>query len=212
MFPPTTWSGTVPASTPDMLTHMPRIELGRSATYADLVALPHHLVGEIVDDQLWTAPRPAPRHAWAAGQLMAELAPRLRGDGSRRAGGWRLLPEPELHLGRDVVVPDLAGWRREHMPRLPDRAYIDATPDWVCEVLSPSTERFDRERKLWVYGATGVGHIWLVDPLSQSLEVLRRAGGTWVAVATHVGRDVACAEPFDALGVPLTLLWDDEEP
>ncbi|WP_239490071.1 Uma2 family endonuclease [Luteitalea sp. TBR-22] len=191
---------------------MPRIELGRSATYADLIALPDHVVGEIVDDQLWTAPRPSPRHAWAAGQLMAELGSRLRGDGSSRAGGWRILPEPELHFGRQVVVPDLAGWRREHMPRLPDVAYIEATPDWVCEVLSPSTERLDRDRKLWVYGSAGVGHVWLVDPLAESLEVLRRVGGSWTHVATHVGRDVAREEPFDALDLHLALLWDDQEP
>lgn len=195
-----------------MLTHMPRIELGRSATYADLVALPPHLVGEIVDDDLWTAPRPAPRHAWAAGQLMVVLGARLGGRGTGEPGGWRILPEPELHFGRQVVVPDLAGWRREHLPHLPDTAYFELAPDWVCEVLSPSTEWLDRDRKLRVYASAGVQHVWLVDPLARSLEVLRRAGAAWTRVATHVDRDVACAEPFDALGVHLALLWDDEEP
>ncbi len=98
------------------------------------------------------------------------------------------------------------------MPRLPDVAYIEASPDWVCEVLSPSTERLDRDKKLRVYAAAGVGHVWLVDPLARSLEVLRRAGAAWTHVATHVGRDVACEEPFEALDLHLALLWDDEQP
>lgn len=190
---------------------MVRLPLGRSATYADLMALPPHLVGEIVDDQLWATPRPAPRHAFAATRLVAELEPRLRG-GPRGLGGWRILVEPELHLGRDVVVPDLAGWRWEHLPRLPDTAYFEVSPDWVSEVLSPSTERLDRDEKLWVYAAAGVKHVWLVDPLAQSLEVLRLTGGSWASVVTHTGRDVASAEPFGELGVHLALLWDEEQP
>ena len=195
-----------------MLNGMPKIELDRIATYADLVALPDHLVGEIVDDELWTAPRPAPRHAWAAGQLMAALGARLRGGGSGRPGGWRILPEPELHLGRHVVVPDLAGWRWDRLPRLPDAAYIAVAPDWACEVLSPSTEWLDRDKKLGVYAAAGVGHAWLVDPISRSLEVLRRTGASWTCIATHVGRDVVRAEPFEDLDLGLARLWDDEEP
>jgi Uma2 family endonuclease len=188
------------------------ITLGRTATYDDIIALPDHLVGEIVDDDLWTAPRPAPRHAWAAGQLMVELGTRLRGDRGAGRDGWRILPEPELHLGRQIVVPDLAGWRRAHLPRLPDAAYFEASPDWVCEVLSPSTEWLDRDKKLRVYAEAGVGHVWLVDPLARSLEVLRRSGPAWTRVAIHVDHDVASAEPFDRLGVHLAVLWDDEEP
>jgi Uma2 family endonuclease len=195
-----------------MLSHMPRIELGRTATYADLVALPDHLVGEIVDDELWTSPRPAPRHAWAQGQLIAELGSRLRGGGSGSAGGWRILPEPELHFGSQVVVPDLAGWRRERLPRLPDTAYFALAPDWLCEVLSPSTEWLDRDKKLRVYAGAGVGHMWLVDPLARSLEVLRRSRASRKCVATHSGHDVVRAEPFEALDLQLARLWDDEQP
>jgi Uma2 family endonuclease len=192
-----------------MLTHMPRIELGRSALYDDLVALPDTVVGEIVDDQLWAAPRPAPRHAWAAGQLMAELGSRLRGGGSGK-GGWRILPEPELHLGRQVVVPDLAGWRRERLPRLPSTPYFDLAPDWLCEVLSPSTQQLDRDKKLGVYAAAGVNHMWLVDPLMRSLEVLRRAGSEWMYVAHHEGLEIVHAAPFAELGLALPLLWDED--
>lgn len=189
---------------------MPRLSLGRSATYDDLVALPDHLVGEIVDGVLWTSPRPAPRHAWATTQLVAELSPRLRG-GAPASLGWRMLVEPELHLSRNVVVPDMAAWRWLRMPRLPDTAFFEAAPDWVCEVLSPSTERFDRDKKLRVYATAGVAHVWLVDPLAHSLEVLRRAATGWTLVATHAGHDVASAEPFDELGVHLALLWDEDE-
>jgi Uma2 family endonuclease len=195
-----------------MLTHMPRIELGRSATYADLVALPEHLVGEIVDDELWASPRPAPRHAWAEGQLMAELGGRLRGGGSSGPRGLRILPKPELHFGRQVVVPDLAGWRRERLPRLPETAHVELAPDWLCEVLSPSTMRLDRDKKLRVYAEAGVDHVWLVDPLAHSLEVLRRAGTAWHCIATHAGRDVVQVEPFENLDLALARLWDDEEP
>jgi Uma2 family endonuclease len=195
-----------------MMPDMPKVELGRSAFYDDLVALPEHLVGEIIDDELWTSPRPAPRHAWAAGQLMAELGTRLRGGGSSGPSGWRILPEPELHFGRQVVVPDLAGWRRERLRRLPEAAFFELAPDWLCEVLSPSTERLDRDEKLRVYAGAGVGHVWLVDPLARTLEVLRRAGTSWTCVATHEGRDVIRVEPFEALDLSLRRLWDDDEP
>jgi Uma2 family endonuclease len=195
-----------------MMPDMPKVELGRLPTYDDLVALPEHLVGEIVDDELWTSPRPAPRHAWAEGQLMAELGTRLRGGGSSGARGWRILPEPELHFGRHVVVPDLAGWRRERLPRLPEKAYFELAPDWLCEVLSPSTERLDRDKKLRVYAASAVSHVWLIDPLARSLEVLRRAGAAWTCVATHAGRDVVQIEPFEELDLGLARLWDDDEP
>jgi Uma2 family endonuclease len=142
-----------------MMPHMPKIELGRPATYDDLVALPEHVVGEIVDDELWASPRPAPRHAWAKGQLMAELGTLLRGGGPGGPRGWTIHPEPELHFARQVLVPDLAGWRRDRLPRLPETAFFELAPDWLCEVLSPSTARLDRERKLRVYASAGVGHV-----------------------------------------------------
>ena len=193
-----------------MMPHMPKVELGRPATYDDLVALPEHLVGEIVDDELWASPRPAPRHAWAEGQLMGDLVAASRLGGSSGPKGWKILPEPELHFGRQVVVPDLAGWRRERLPRLPETAYFELAPDWLCEVLSPSTVRLDRDKKLRVYAAAGVGHVWLVNPIARRLEVLRRAGDSWKCLATHADGDVVRAEPFEALELALARLWDDE--
>ena len=193
-----------------MMPDMPKVELGRPATYDDLVALPEHFVGEIVDDELWASPRPAPRHAWAEGQLMGDLVAASRLGDPNGPKGWKILPEPELHFGRQVVVPDLAGWRRERLPRLPDTAYFELAPDWLCEVLSPSTARLDRDKKLRVYAAAGVGHVWLVDPIARTLEVLRREGDSWKCLATHSDGDVVRAEPFEALELTLARLWNDE--
>jgi Uma2 family endonuclease len=187
---------------------MPRVELGRPATYEDLVNVPEHLVAEIVDGELWASPRPAPKHAWAYSSLAAIIvAPFSHGrDGP---GGWRIVAEPELHLGHDVLVPDVAGWRRERMPRLPETAFFPLAPDWICEIVSPSTVRLDRTKKLRVYGREGVRHAWIVDPLACTLEVLRLENDRWVKLATHGGTDRLRAEPFGALDLELPLLWDE---
>ncbi len=183
----------------------------RPATYDDLLAVPSHLVAEILDGELHTSPRPAPRHADAATGLSGALrGPFDRGRGG--PGGWRILGEPELHLGRDVAVPDIAGWKRARLPRLPDKAYLDIAPDWVCEVLSPSTAAIDRVKKLTIYAREGVGHAWLVDPIDQTLELLALERSRWVLVATYAGADVVRAEPFDAIDLDLALLWDDPSP
>jgi Uma2 family endonuclease len=191
-----------------MLPQMPKVDLGRPATYDDLVAVPDHLVAEIVDGELWTSPRPAPRHATAHTELLFELAGR-----SRRSrggpGGWRILLEPELHLGDQAVVPDIAGWRLERMPQLPDTAYFAVAPDWVCEILSPSTALLDRAKKLRVYAEHSVRHAWLVDPILRTLEVLRLADGRWTLLETHAGDVVVRAEPFESLELELSLLWGE---
>jgi Uma2 family endonuclease len=187
---------------------MPKVELGRLATYDDLVAVPDHLVAEIVDDELWTSPRPAPRHATAASLLGAVLT--MGFGAGRPPGGWRILAETELHLGAHTVVPDIAGWRLERMPKLPETAYFSLAPDWVCEVLSPSTALLDRAKKLRIYAEAGVAYAWLVDPLLRSIEVLRRdATGHWTLLDTRVGAVVVHAEPFAAVEVDLALLWSE---
>jgi Uma2 family endonuclease len=180
----------------------------RPATYEDVLAAPDHLVAEILDGELYTTPRPAPRHAAASsgigGMVWAPF------DGGRGGpGGWRILDEPELHLGHDIVVPDLAGWRRERLPRLPDEAYFTLAPDWACEVLSPSTAAMDRVKKLNVYAREQVSHVWLVDPIAQTLEVLRLESGRWMIAGTWAGTAAVRAEPFDAIEIDLTLLWDE---
>jgi Uma2 family endonuclease len=181
----------------------------RQATYDDVLAAPAHLVAELIDGELLLSPRPAKPHAAAATALGEELGPPFkRGKGG--PGGWILLDEPELHLGGDVVVPDLGGWRRERMPALTnDLPYFTLAPDWVCEVLSPSTAALDRSQKLALYARAQVGHVWLVDPLQRTLEVLRRDGAHWLIVAVHRGDVAVRAEPFDAIELGLSILWAD---
>ena len=118
-----------------------------------------------------------------------------------------ILHEPELHLGEDVLVPDLAGWRRERMPEMPHVAAFELAPDWLCEVLSPSTARLDRGEKLPVYAKAKVGHVWLVDPLQQFLEVLRLDGDTYRILGTHFAEAKVRIEPFDAIELDLGILW-----
>jgi len=178
----------------------------RPATYRDLEALPSNVVGEIVRGVLYASPRPASPHAAAATAVGEELGPPFkRGRGG--PGGWVILDEPELHLLEDVLVPDLAGWRRERMPEMPHVAAFELAPDWVCEVLSPSTAKLDRGEKLPVYARERVAHVWIIDPLQQYLEVLRLDGQTYRIVGTHFGETKVRAEPFDAIELDLSVLW-----
>lgn len=180
----------------------------RDALYAQLEELPPNLVGEIVGGELYASPRPALPHTRAASRLGGELVgPFDRGRGG--PGGWVILDEPELHLGQDVLVPDLAGWRRERMPKMPRTVGVSLAPDWLCEVLSPSTAALDRARKMAVYAREGVRHLWLVDPEPRTLEVYRLETGRWSLLATHVGEVTVRAEPFEALALELGALWED---
>jgi Uma2 family endonuclease len=182
-------------------------ERRRPATYADLLAVPDHVVAEILDGELHVSPRPAPRHASASSGVGGALhGPFDRGRGG--PGGWRILDEPELHHERDVLVPDLAGWRRERLPALPEEAFFALAPDWVCEVLSPSTAAMDRVTKLTIYAREHVSHAWLIDPIARTLEVLHLDEGRWTILQTAADRDVVRAQPFDALELDLTLFWD----
>lgn len=178
----------------------------REATYGDLVALPDDVVGQIVEGELHAAPRPAIDHQRASSILGSDLVnPFDRGRGG--PGGWWIVVEPELHLGGNVLVPDLAGWRRERLPALPREAFFTLAPDWVCEVLSPATARLDRLKKLAIYAREGIGHAWIVDPALETLEVFRRQAEAWLLVLTAGGDEVVRAEPFDAIELSLTGLW-----
>ena len=180
----------------------------RRATYEDLCQIPDHNVAEILDGELVVTPRPALRHARASSGLGGYLwGPFQTGRGG--PGGWWILDEPELHLADDIVVPDLAGWRRERLQAIPDAAYMTLAPDWVCEVISPATERMDRSRKMRIFAREGVPHLWLLDPLVRTLEVLRLESARWVLLGTHSDTDIARAEPFEAIEIDLTALWPD---
>ncbi|MCW5801184.1 MAG: Uma2 family endonuclease [Deltaproteobacteria bacterium] len=182
----------------------------RCATYQDILDAPEHKVAELIDGELFLSPRPAGPHTSVASNLGDELGPPFkRGRGG--PGGWILLDEPELHFDqrRKVLVPDLAGWRREHMSIVEDVPGFTIRPDWVCEVLSRSTQRLDRARKLPIYAAQQVAHAWLLHPHDRTLEVLRLHDGMWLTVAVHEGEQRVRAEPFDAIELDLASLWAD---
>lgn len=180
--------------------------LRRPASYEDVLAAPESFVAEVIDGTLHTNPRPSSRHARASSVLGSELTgPFDLGRGG--PGGWWIVDEPELHLVPDILVPDLAGWRREHMPVYPDAPYFTLAPDWVCEVVSPGTERLDRTRKLPAYARAGVSHAWLVNPLARTLEILRLEQGHWLLLATHAENETVHAEPFETMALDLDALW-----
>ena len=190
----------------------------RPATYADLEAAPDHLVAELIGGELILSPRPAPPHVVATSVIATHTIAAFqiggRGPGGAGPGGWWIMFEPELHFGPplEVVVPDIAGWRRERMPRPPDTAAFELAPDWICEVLSPSTAGTDRVRKMATYAREGVAHLWLVDPLAHTLEVYRLEGDRWIVASTHAGDVAARAEPFDAVPMDMSQWWLPEEP
>jgi len=184
------------------------LKLGRPATYEDLLAVPEHRVAEILDGDLYVSPRPASPHAYCAGMVYRDVvAFHGPGGGGRGPGGWWILFEPELHLGRDVAVPDIAGWRIERMPTFPSLAFFELVPDWACEVASPSTVHIDRVRKMNLYAREGLRHLWLVDPLARVLEVYRLEGGRWVVALSSGGDEKVRAEPFEGSEIDLAGWW-----
>lgn len=178
----------------------------RTAVYADIEALPPNRVGEIIFGVLHSHPRPAPRHAVAANAVGYEITGPF-GRGTDGPGGWIFMVEPELHLGPHVVVPDLAGWKRERLTPFPETAFIETPPDWLCEVLSPSTQAIDRTDKLTVYAEFGVKHCWYVDPIARTLEVLALTGDKWMIAATFKDDDAVTAVPFEVHTFGLDGLW-----
>jgi Uma2 family endonuclease len=178
----------------------------RRATYRDLEKVPDHMVAEILNGELVASPRPAAPHAVAASAIGSELFGRFhRGRGG--PGGWVILDEPELHLGEDVIVPDLGGWRRERLPLVEDVAAFVVATDFVCEVLSPSTEARDRAVKMPIYARERVAHVWLVQPAQRTLEVYRLDGPSYRLLRTFVGDEPARIEPFDEVEIDLGALW-----
>lgn len=183
----------------------------RNATYADIEALPPHVVGEIIFGSLVTHPRPVQWHGAAAGALNVALgAPYQFGNGG--PGGWVFIPEPELHLGPHVLVPDLGGWKRSRMTEPPNKGWHEVAPDWVCEILSPGTEKHDKGPKRTIYATYAVDHLWQVDPRAKSLEVFRRQDKGWLLVGTFFDDDAVNAEPFTDSTFSLSRLWPLDPP
>lgn len=165
-------------------------------------------MAEVLDGTLYTHPRPPTLHAIAGSALSEELGPPFK-RGKNGPGGWMILFEPELHLGiePDIIVPDLARWRRKRLPSVPNAAFLDIAPDFAREVLSPSTEGIDRAEKMPIYAREAVSHLWLVDPLLRTLEVFRLDGDSYRMIHTWRGSVTVRAEPFDAIELDLSILW-----
>jgi hypothetical protein len=173
-----------------------------------VIESPEHMVAEIIGGELRLSNRPATPATAAATALGEELGPPFhRGRGG--PGGWLILDEPELHLGDEILVPDLAGWRRDRLPILPDASFLTLPPDWICEVLSKSTEKMDRTEKMPIYAASGVQHAWLVHPRRRTLEVYQLVDDAWAAIAIYSEADRARIAPFDAIELDLAVLWAD---
>ncbi len=187
----------------------------RKVTYEDVLAAPEHHVAEVIDGELYVHPRPARRHTRAASSLGARLIIEFDAGRKDEGGDWVILDEPELHLGADILVPDLAGWRVEHFPDDGDSddPFFTVRPDWVCEVLSSSTARKDRVKKVPVFAREGVGFVWLVEPRDKTIEVLRLGASGYELRGTWGGDEGPFAlEPFDAVPLPASAFWGRKLP
>ncbi len=188
------------------------VPAGKEATYEDLLNLPENMTGEIIDGELIVSPRPTRRHVDVASVLGAELVPPFRFGRGGGPGGWIIYDEPELHLGKNVIVPDLAGWRRERLSTAPDEHRFTVSPDWVCEILSPRTARIDRFRKMPIFAEHNVAFAWIIDPILRTLEVFRLESGRWLITGLYAEPVKVRAEPFEQVEIDLAGLWLEEAP
>ncbi|MEZ5582942.1 MAG: Uma2 family endonuclease [Candidatus Competibacteraceae bacterium] len=183
----------------------------QESLYERLMRLPETQVGEIIAGQLYTQPRPAGPHALASSVLNADIGSAFhRGRGG--PGDWWILVEPEVHFVRDteVLVPDLAGWRRERLPKIPQDQRFEVVPDWVCEILSPSTAKKDRILKMPTYADFGVPYLWLIDPLAHTLEAFELEQGRWTVIGQYADEAEVAIPPFQELTLPLGELWVED--
>ena len=178
----------------------------RRATYHDVLDAPAHLVAEVIDGTLSTQPRPAMPHARASSVLGRRIGGPFDDD-IAAPDGWWIIFEPELHLNENILAPDLAGWRRERMPKYPVSAYATLAPDWVCELLSGSTRRLDLHEKHPIYAREGVPCLWLVDPTDRTLEAFELHDGQWLLIASAKDDEPVSIRPFDAITFSLGDLW-----
>ena len=180
----------------------------KKATYEDLYTIADHMIGEIIAGELIATPRPSRRHSSTLARLTSNILPPFE-YGRGGPGGWIILVEPEIALGENILVPDLAGWKRERFPFQEETNWISVAPDWVCEILSPTTLRLDKVKKMPVYAQFGVGHIWLIDPLAMTLDAFRLEAHRWVLLGSYAERDHVRLEPFQEIEIALGDLWLD---
>ncbi len=177
--------------------------------YDELLALPDDVIGEIMEGELVVTPRPAHLATSTTLALGAELSKATAESAGRH--GWWIFDDAKLRLGSNLLVPDLAGWRRQRMPKKSDKKFFDLAPDWACEVLSPSTAVIDRTRKVRLYASLGLCWLWVVDPPHRTVEVLWLEGDEWVVVGAFGGDTKAHIAPFDSIEIQLSSLWRASE-
>lgn len=179
----------------------------KSAVYEDLLDIPENMTGEIIGGELIVTPRPSRKHIYAGSMLGGEISHPFAFGRGGGPGGWIILDEPEIAFGEDILVPDLAGWKKERFPVEEPHNWISVAPDWVCEILSPATAAVDRARKMPIYAQHQVLHAWLIDPILQTLEVFRLETGRWIVLGVYAQSAKVRAEPFTELELDLPLLW-----
>ncbi len=180
-----------------------KLTIKHGATIADLEALPEGLNGQLIDGVLYVTSRPGMPHTVAITNLIVELGPFMKD----RKRGWVIAFEPALKFGKNILVGDVSGWRRERMPVIPDDNPLELAPDWVCEGLSPSTARIDRGRKREIYAKAKVSHLWFLDPVHQTIEVLGLRGGGYQVLASAGGDERGRFPPFETVEIDLSIFW-----
>jgi Uma2 family endonuclease len=178
----------------------------KKACYEDLYSIPENMTGEIIDGELIATPRPSRSHVFTASGLDKEIGPPYQ-LGRGGPGGWIILVEPEIMLQENIVVPDLAGWRKERFPFREEHNSISVAPNWVCEVLSPGTVQVDKIRKMPLYARHSVEHAWLIDPIARTMDVFRLESGRWSLLGSFAEKDKARVEPFQEIEINLEDLW-----
>jgi len=178
----------------------------KRATYEDLYTIPENMTGEIIDGELIVSPRPSRKHVYTTSTLGSEIGPAYH-SGRGGPGGWIILIEPEIGLGEDIVVPDLAGWKRERIPASEEHNWISVCPDWICEILSPGTARTDRVKKMRVYARHELAHLWLIDPIDKTLEAYRFQSGSFMVAGVYGENEKVRLEPFPEVEIDLSNLW-----
>lgn len=176
------------------------------STYDDLYRLPDNMIGEIIDGEIIASPRPSRRHGYTASTIGDEIGPAYR-LGRGGPGGWIIIDEPEIAFGENILVPDLAGWKKERFPVEEEHNWISVVPDWVCEIVSPSSAGIDRVTKMGIYARHRVPHYWIIDPIGKTLEVLENNNMQWSIIGSYAGDDKVQADPFPAIVIDLGSLW-----
>jgi Uma2 family endonuclease len=182
----------------------------RKATWADVLAHSEDERVEVLSGELVTIPAPLPRHSKTQGSLRRFVGgPFDDDDGHGGPGGWWILIEIDVRLEtHEIVRPDLAGWRRERLPEPGDIRPIDVVPDWICEVISPTTASRDRVTKRALYARFGVPYYWMVDPGARTLETLRLGDdGRWIELGAWDDEATARIEPFEAIELAVGRLF-----